>query len=184
MDSDLDRTLARWRVFRHTDDDTDAFQRLAQTVECLTVPPTGAFRAAKPVTELAGFMPQPSGTPAAGLLPFATGVGEASAWAAIGATDLPAAGVTPGSYTDADITVDAYGRVTAASAGPGGDKTYTQAFSAGSTTIPVNHGLGKYPAVTVWDSAGDLVLCDIDFVDINNLTLIFRSPFGGTVSCN
>ncbi len=139
---------------------------------------------AEPVTELGAYMPQPTGTPAAGLLPFATGVGEASAWGAIGATDLPPSGVTPGSYADADITVDAYGRVTAASPGPGGDKTYTQAFSAGSTTIPVNHGLGKYPAVTVWDSAGDLVLVDVDFTDIDNLTLIFRSPFGGTVSCN
>lgn len=138
---------------------------------------------AEPVTELAGFMPQPSGTPAAGLLPFATGTGEQSAWRAIGAPDLPAAGVTPGSYADANITVDAYGRVTGASDGPGGDKTFTQAFSA-TSMVPVNHGLGKNPAVTVMDTAGDECVGDVDFTSDNSLTVTFSAPFSGVVTCN
>ena len=65
----------------------------------------------------------------------------------------------------------------------GADKTYTQAFSV-SASVAVAHNLGKYPAVTVMDSAGDECEGDVAFSDLNNLTVNFSAPFSGTVTCN
>jgi hypothetical protein len=63
------------------------------------------------------------------------------------------------------------------------DKNYTQPFSV-TDTVAVPHNLGKYPAVTVMDSAGDQVDGDVVFTDLNNLTVSFSAPFSGTVTCN
>jgi hypothetical protein len=65
----------------------------------------------------------------------------------------------------------------------GADKNYTQAFSVAST-VTVGHNLGKYPSVTVFDSAGDQVEGEPTYTDLNNLTLTFSAPFSGTVTCN
>jgi hypothetical protein len=67
--------------------------------------------------------------------------------------------------------------------GQGADKNYVQEFSV-ATTVSVAHNLGKYPAVTVFDSAGDQVEGNVDYADANNLTLTFSAAFSGTVTCN
>jgi hypothetical protein len=65
----------------------------------------------------------------------------------------------------------------------GGDKTFTQDF-ASAAVVSVPHGLGKRPAVTVIDTAGDEVIGDVAHTDVNNLTVSFSAPFSGTVLCN
>lgn len=70
----------------------------------------------------------------------------------------------------------------------GADKNFTQEFTAtlvdGLYTVSVAHNLGKFPSVTVFDSAGDQCGGTPNFVDLNNLVLTFSAPFGGTVTCN
>jgi hypothetical protein len=63
------------------------------------------------------------------------------------------------------------------------DKTYTQDFTVAST-VTVTHNLGKYPAVTVIDSAGDEVEGDVDHVSMSELTVSFSAPFSGKVILN
>lgn len=65
--------------------------------------------------------------------------------------------------------------------GPG-DLSYSQAFN--SDQVIVNHLLGKKPAVTVLDSAGDEVEGAVNYLDNNTLELIFSTPFSGVVVCN
>lgn len=65
----------------------------------------------------------------------------------------------------------------------GTDKNYTQDFTV-STMVSVPHNLGKKPAVSVVDSAGDEMDVPFTYVDDNNLTLYLKSATGGTVTCN
>lgn len=64
-----------------------------------------------------------------------------------------------------------------------GDKNFTQAFT-NSSTVSLTHSLNKYPSVTVIDSAGDEVVGDVSYDDLNNVTLSFQGSFSGTATLN
>jgi hypothetical protein len=68
--------------------------------------------------------------------------------------------------------------------GSGSDAKYTHSQDAASDTWTVNHNLGKYPSVTVVDSANSVVIGDIDYTSLNSLTVAFSAAFSGKVYCN
>jgi hypothetical protein len=55
---------------------------------------------------------------------------------------------------------------------------WTQGVAASVWTIP--HNLGSMPAVHVIDSGGTTVEGDVQYQDLNNLTVTFSYPFSGT----
>jgi hypothetical protein len=63
------------------------------------------------------------------------------------------------------------------------DKYYRQDFGV-STTVTVNHNLGKRPSITVVDSAGDEVECTVQHVNDNECILSLAGGFSGSVFCN
>lgn len=60
---------------------------------------------------------------------------------------------------------------------PGGSYVHNQGVPASVWNIA--HNLGFFPNVTVVDSAGSKVIGDVDYVDINNLTITFSAGFSG-----
>ena len=60
---------------------------------------------------------------------------------------------------------------------------YTHYQMQAASVWSVSHGLGRVPAVTVVDSAGEVVIGDIDRVDDDNLTISFTAAFSGTAYC-
>jgi hypothetical protein len=89
--------------------------------------------------------------------------------------------IPAGSGAGKVLTSDSSGNMTLQS--PSAVLSYSQAFSSASV-VTVTHNLGKYPSVTVLDSAGDECEGDVDQLTGNQLTVTFSAPFSGTVYCN
>jgi hypothetical protein len=66
----------------------------------------------------------------------------------------------------------------------GGDKNFVFSQLSASASWSVAHNLGKNPAVTVVDSGGNELLVDVDYIDVNNCTLVFGSPTSGRAFFN
>src|SRR5665213_1181258 len=69
--------------------------------------------------------------------------------------------------------------------GPAGlDRFYAHTQSLPATTWNVAHNLGKFPSVTVVDSAGTQVMGAVVHIDANNLVINFSAGFSGKAYCN
>ena len=64
------------------------------------------------------------------------------------------------------------------------DKHYSHNQMIASDTWNVNHNLSKYPAVSVVDSGENIVAGDVQYIDLNNVTITFTSSFSGKAYFN
>ena len=64
------------------------------------------------------------------------------------------------------------------------DYEYIHTQGVASALWTVNHNLNRYPAVTVRDSAKNVIQCEIDYVDLNTLIVTSAGAFSGVARCN
>jgi len=65
-----------------------------------------------------------------------------------------------------------------------GDKNfiYTQGVASASWTVV--HNLNKFPSVSIVDSANEVVYGNIDYLNVNELTITFQAAFAGKAYMN
>ena len=64
------------------------------------------------------------------------------------------------------------------------DKHYTHDQGMPSQVWTINHGLNKYPTAAAVDTAQTVVMGQIDYVDLNNITITFNASFSGEAYLN
>jgi len=64
------------------------------------------------------------------------------------------------------------------------DAHYTYEWRTLQSSVTVQHNLHKKPSVTVTDTAGNELFCDVVYTDDNNVTLTFSEPVRGTAYFN
>ena len=62
--------------------------------------------------------------------------------------------------------------------------TYIYEQGVAASVWEINHNMGKFPSVTVVDSAGSQVIGAVEYKDINNLEITFNSSFSGKAYLN
>lgn len=104
---------------------------------------------------------------------------------------LPAPGGKPGSAVQAMVLVDAQGHpVDLSLTGILAHVTNVYVLDEPSQVWPINHGLNRYPSVTVVDSEGNVGIPDLDYhiddplLDKKVITLTFGHPFTGRAFLN
>lgn len=64
------------------------------------------------------------------------------------------------------------------------NNTYTHTQLTASNSWTIQHNLNKYPQVTVVDSAGSVVVGDIDYISVNEVVVSFQAAFSGQAYLN
>ena len=65
-----------------------------------------------------------------------------------------------------------------------GDLHFTYVQGVAATTWNIQHNLGKFPSITVIDTANTVVTGEYTYNDINNVTLTFSAGFAGKAYLN
>ena len=76
------------------------------------------------------------------------------------------------------------GNKTGAELGIVNDKNFVYVQATSSDIWEITHNLNKYPAVTVVDSGGSVVIGEIVYIDKNNVRITFASAFSGKAYFN
>lgn len=66
----------------------------------------------------------------------------------------------------------------------GSDRSFTFTQAVASAVWEIDHNMGKYPSVSVCDSAGTVVFGSVTYIDNNRLTITFSAPFSGKAYLN
>lgn len=64
------------------------------------------------------------------------------------------------------------------------EKTFLFEMAVAQTEWTINHNLNKRPSVTVVDSAGSVVECEVNYVDDNTCTIKTKAAFKGAAYLN
>lgn len=67
---------------------------------------------------------------------------------------------------------------------PGGDLNHVHEQAVAAATWTVNHGLGKFPSVTVVDSAGEECEGEVQHTSASQCVLTFSAAFSGRAFLN
>lgn len=76
------------------------------------------------------------------------------------------------------------GNKTNAELGIVSDKTVVYQQATSNNTWKIKHDMDKYPAVTVVDTSGNVIIGDLTYTDNNNIMITFSSPISGTAYLN
>lgn len=76
------------------------------------------------------------------------------------------------------------GNKTGAELGIVNNKNFVYVQATSSDIWEITHNLNKYPAVTVVDSGGSVVIGEIVYIDKNNIRITFTSAFSGKAYFN
>ena len=68
--------------------------------------------------------------------------------------------------------------------GGGGDLNFTFTQGTPATTWTITHNLGKFPSVSVVDTADTQVYGEVEYIDDNSLRITFSAAFGGKAYLN
>ena len=66
----------------------------------------------------------------------------------------------------------------------GGDKHFTHNQTSAGSSWTIYHSLGKFPSVTVIDSANTVVVGEVEMVSINEIEIRFSAAFSGKAYLN
>jgi hypothetical protein len=95
---------------------------------------------------------------------------------------------TSGTVAPTDTVVVAISKlahsVATGGGGTGSDAFYSHNQPVASNVWTITHNLNKYPSVTITDSANNVIVGDVSYVDTNQLTVTFGSSFGGKAYLN
>lgn len=65
-----------------------------------------------------------------------------------------------------------------------GDKYFRHSQNEPSQTWEINHGLGKFPSVSIVDSGKSAVIGEVQYLDENRLIVSFSAAFSGEAFLN
>lgn len=90
-------------------------------------------------------------------------------------------GIDPGATVNVAIAMTPLGTVPP---GSSADLNFVFDQPTPAATWLVNHSLGKYPAVSIVDSAGTVVYGNVTYVNLNQVQIDFTAAFSGKAYFN